>query len=64
MSNGLFAYTSAKCVLVLTVNLALLVIGLVLFLKSGTIPYGKAIQNEVLEWNLGPIVDVIAVNST
>ena len=48
-----------KCCCFLTLNLAWLVIGCVLY-GTGTSQYGMVIEHETAEWNKSPIVDFVA----
>jgi hypothetical protein len=50
-----------KCICFLTLNLAWLVIGCVLY-NAGTSQYSNVIEHETGEWSKPPIVDFAAVS--
>ena len=51
-------YLVCKCFNILTINIAFLVIGIVLYMRKST-DYGLVIRDETAEWSKGPIVDII-----
>jgi hypothetical protein len=57
------SFVCVKCCLFLTFNAAFFVIGIVIWVGS-TSQYGNAINYETQEWNKGPILDVVASNSS
>ena len=53
----------ARCILCLTFELGLLIIG-ILFWVNGTSQYGMAIKYETEEWSKGPVMDIILQNNS
>jgi hypothetical protein len=52
-------YLAGKCCMVLTINLALLIIGG--YVSTGfSEKFGRIISIETQEWNTSPIVDIIS----
>jgi hypothetical protein len=61
--NYLCTYICGKCCLLITFNIAYLVIG-ILVSGGSTNKYGIVVANETNEWNKPPVIDMIAVNTT
>ena len=49
--------------MILTLNLAYLVIG-ILVGSGSTTQYGTVVANETKEWTKSPVIDMIAINTT
>ena len=62
MAGPYFHYFCSKCLACISLNVAFLVIGIILWL-GGTSQFGQVIEFETGQWSSGAVVDIIANTS-